>query len=116
MPFKKGVTTNPKGREVGSKNKKTLLKEQAQKAGLDAVRLLAEAYEVGLNDECITLVKDFFDPSLTARDRLHFYNKLTEYLYPKQRSTTVDLTAKTTTARELEQKLKELADGDTTEK
>jgi len=108
--FIKGISGNPKGMRKGTKQTKTIMKEKAAKAGLEAVRALAESYETCINDEALSLYKDFFDVSLSPRDRLNIYKDLIEYLYPKQRSTTVDLTAKTETSITLEKRLSELAE------
>lgn len=108
--FIKGISGNPKGMRKGTKQTKTIMREKAAKAGLEAVRALAESYETSLNDDAISLYRDFFDTKLGPWNRLTMYKDLIEYLYPKQRSTTVDLTAKTETSITLEKRLSELAE------
>jgi hypothetical protein len=43
MAFVKGKSGNPRGREVGSKNRKTLLREQIEKCGPELVALITNA-------------------------------------------------------------------------
>lgn len=43
MAFVKGKSGNPRGREVGSKNRKTLLREQIEKCGPELVALIKTA-------------------------------------------------------------------------
>jgi len=107
MAFKKGQSGNPAGRVKGSKNKRTMIAEQDLKTGLDGIGKVVTEYVSGMGKH--SLAADLNAGELTARDRLLIMERYAQYAYPKMQSTSVDLTAKTETARSLEEKLAELA-------
>jgi len=105
--FKKGQSGNPAGREKGSKNKRTKVVEYGLQTGLEGIGKVVTDYISGTGKH--SLAADLNDPDISARDRLLIMEKYAQYAYPKMQSTSVDLTAKTETARSLEEKLAELA-------
>lgn len=112
-------TGNPQGRPPGIKCKKILMKEAIHKANIQAIKGVIGIYEGGISllDESgegekeLSLVEDFFSPELTPRDRITYYTKLVEYIYPKLKSSTMDITSKVETAKDIEQRLRALAEG-----
>lgn len=87
MPFLKGQSGNPKGRDPGSKNKRTIEAEKLLSANITDLDALLGTYLAGTGP--VSMAKDFV--ALEPKDRIYIAERLMQYRFPKMQATKVDI-------------------------